>query len=76
MLLGQGFIDAFGEGLLTLVDHRWLRMFNESEVQLLISGAMHGIDMGDMEANVEYAGGYHKDHPVIKIFWNVIATFE
>eukprot|EP00958_Prasinococcus_capsulatus_P007134 scaffold659_cov329-Prasinococcus_capsulatus_cf.AAC.43 len=62
--------------MFTVLDKRWLRMFNESELQLLISGAMSGIDLDDMRAHTEYAGGYHKDHPVVLAFWEVVADFK
>ncbi len=40
--------------------------------QALIGGGDHqGLDIADMKRHVNYAGGYHEDHPVIKEFWNV-----
>lgn len=38
---------------------------------MLISGAGAGVDVEDMRANVQYAGGYHEDHPVVHEFWKV-----
>ena len=41
-------------------------------LQALIGGGDHqGLDIADMKSHVNYAGGYHEDHPVIKEFWNV-----
>ena len=41
-------------------------------MQTLIGGGDHqGLDIADMKSHVNYAGGYHEDHPVIKEFWNV-----
>lgn len=27
--------------------------------------------MADLRAHTEYAGGYHEDHPVVHVFWQV-----
>ena len=35
------------------------------------SGSDEGLDLSDMRANVNYAGGYHEDHPVILKLWEV-----
>lgn len=35
-------------------------MFNEEELQMLISGGDQGLDIADMRANVQYSGGYHE----------------
>ncbi len=40
-------------------------------VQMLISGTGAGIDVEDMRANVQYAGGYHEEHPLVLNFWKV-----
>ena len=40
--------------------------------QALIGGGDHqGLDLEDMQAHINYAGGYHPDHPVIQNFWQV-----
>lgn len=42
------------------------------DLQALIGGGDHqGLDLTDMKSHVNYAGGYHEDHPVIKGFWEV-----
>ena len=38
---------------------------------MLISGTGAGIDLEDMRANVQYAGGYHEEHPLVLKFWKV-----
>lgn len=38
---------------------------------MLISGAGAGVDVDDMRANVQYAGGYHEEHPIVLDFWKV-----
>ena len=38
--------------------------------QALIGGGDHqGLDLVDMRAHVNYAGGYTQEHPVIERFW-------
>jgi len=50
-------------------------MFNEEEIQMLISGGGEGVDIADMQAHVNYAGGYHPEHPVILNFWKVCSCY-
>lgn len=39
-------------------------------LQALIGGGDHqGLDLVDMRAHVNYAGGYTQEHPVIERFW-------
>ena len=40
-------------------------------LQMLISGTGASIDLEDMRANVQYAGGYHEEHPLVHNFWKV-----
>ena len=41
-------------------------------MQALIGGGDHqGLDLEDMKQHVNYAGGYHPEHPVIMEFWKV-----
>ena len=42
---------------------------------MLISGGQQGLDIEDMRAHVQYAGGYHEDHPIIQEFWRALADF-
>ncbi|KAL4444560.1 hypothetical protein ABPG77_002377 [Micractinium sp. CCAP 211/92] len=66
---------AFLRGLHQLIKPEWVRMFNEEELQMLISGGQQGLDIADMRAHVQYSGGYHEEHPVIAAFWAALATF-
>lgn len=61
--------EAFWQGFFELVHASWVAMFNEEEIQMLISGGGEGVDIADMQANINYAGGYHPEHPVIINFW-------
>jgi hypothetical protein len=49
--------NAFLAGFFELIRPRWVRMFNEAELQMLISGSEEGIDVDDLVAHVNYAGG-------------------
>ena len=63
--------EAFWRGFYDLVAQDWVTMFSEEEIQMLISGGGEGLDVADMQAHVNYAGGYHEEHPVIMDFWKV-----
>ena len=67
--------EAFWRGFFELVAHDWVTMFNEEEIQMLISGGGEGVDIADMQAHVNYAGGYHPEHPVILDFWKVRSCY-
>jgi ubiquitin-protein ligase E3 C len=64
--------NAFRAGILSVIQEQWLKMFNAEELQMLISGAgSGGLDLDDMQRHVQYAGGYHPEHPVIVHLWKV-----
>ena len=65
---------AFLDGMLSMVEQPWLSMFNDRELQQLISGAAKGLDIDDLKANIELGGGYHSNHPVIHMFWRVLSA--
>ncbi|XP_032900349.1 ubiquitin-protein ligase E3C isoform X2 [Amblyraja radiata] len=66
---------AFRQGVANVVNLEWLRMFDQQELQVLISGAQIPIDLEDLKNFTNYSGGYTADHAVIKIFWNVVENF-
>ncbi|XP_069504073.1 ubiquitin-protein ligase E3C [Ambystoma mexicanum] len=66
---------AFRQGLANVVNLEWLRMFDQQEIQVSISGAQVPISLEDLKAFTNYSGGYASDHPVIKIFWRVVESF-
>ncbi|KAJ8872980.1 hypothetical protein PR048_026596 [Dryococelus australis] len=53
----------------------WLRMFNNKELQVLVSGAQIPVDVDDLRQHTNYAGGYNADHPTIQVFWKVVSNF-
>ncbi|XP_074841163.1 ubiquitin-protein ligase E3C isoform X2 [Carettochelys insculpta] len=66
---------AFRQGLANVVNLECLRMFDQQEIQVLISGAQVPISLDDLKSFTNYSGGYAADHPVIKIFWRVVESF-
>jgi ubiquitin-protein ligase E3 C len=69
--------EAFTRGLWEVIDRSWLRLFNEPELQVLISGASDGkIDVEDMRANARYVGGFTGLDRTVNRFWNVVASLD
>ena len=69
--------EAFTRGLWEVIDRSWLRIFNEPELQVLISGASDGkIDVEDLRANSRYAGGFTGIDRTVNRFWNVLASMN
>ncbi|XP_056607339.1 ubiquitin-protein ligase E3C [Triplophysa dalaica] len=67
---------AFRQGLANVVNLEWLRMFDQQEFQVLISGALVPISLEDLKSFTNYSGGYTANHPVIQIFWDVVDSFS
>ena len=69
--------EAFTRGLWEVIDRSWLRLFNEPELQVLISGASGDtLDVEDMRANTRYVGGYTGIDRNINRFWNCVASMD
>ncbi|XP_047316550.1 E3 ubiquitin-protein ligase UPL7 isoform X2 [Impatiens glandulifera] len=68
--------NAFLRGLMDLISPSWLKLFNASEFNQLLSGGKHDIDVVDLRNNTRYTGGYTEGNRTIKIFWEVLAGFE
>ncbi|KAA8538199.1 hypothetical protein F0562_027807 [Nyssa sinensis] len=67
-------INAFLEGFNELIPRDLISIFNDKELELLISG-LPDIDLDDMRANTEYSG-YSAASPVIQWFWEVAQGFS
>ena len=68
--------EAFTRGLWEVLDKSWLLIFNEPELQVLISGPSNGsIDIDDLRKNTRYVGGYTGLEPVVHRFWKVVSSF-
>ncbi|KAI8913516.1 HECT-domain-containing protein [Gorgonomyces haynaldii] len=65
-------VRAFFSGLIDLIDPKWLKMFNEQELQLLLGGTHLPIDVNDFKQNVVYDSVYDEKHPTIEYFWQVV----
>ena len=69
--------EAFTRGLWDVVDPGWLRLFNEPELQVLISGASDGkIDVEDLRKHTRYMGGYTSIDRSVARFWKVFASLD
>ncbi|KAG4401279.1 hypothetical protein GLYMA_07G235800v4 [Glycine max] len=66
----------FLRGFQQLIQKDWIDMFNEHELQLLISGSLDSLDIDDLRLHTNYAGGYHGEHYVMEMFWEVLKGFS
>lgn len=66
----QGFLEGFWQ----LVPRELITIFNDHELELLISG-LPDIDVADLRANTEYTG-YSAGSPVIQWFWQVVSEMD
>ncbi|KAI9106855.1 hypothetical protein K1719_022383 [Acacia pycnantha] len=67
-------ITAFLEGFNELIQRELISIFNDKELELLISG-LPDIDLDDLRANTEYSG-YTVASPIIQWFWEVVHSFS
>ncbi|WOL16420.1 E3 ubiquitin-protein ligase [Canna indica] len=65
----------FLRGFQQLIQKEWIEMFNEHEIQLLISGSLESMDVDDLRSNTHYTG-YNHEHHVIEMFWEVLKSFS
>ncbi|KAG4215952.1 hypothetical protein ERO13_A01G211500v2 [Gossypium hirsutum] len=70
------FSNAFYRGLTDLISPSWLKLFNASEFNQLLSGGDHDIDVDDLKHNTRYTGGYSEGSRTVKLFWEVMNVFE
>ena len=68
---------AFLRGLGQIVSPSWLSMFNQSELQTLISGSRGEIDVSDLRRNTLYGGVYAigddgQEHPTVQYSWKAL----
>ncbi|KAG8048577.1 hypothetical protein GUJ93_ZPchr0009g267 [Zizania palustris] len=67
-------INAFMDGFNELIRLELISIFNDKELELLISG-LPDIDLDDLKANTEYSG-YSIASPVIQWFWEIVQGFS
>ncbi|KAJ7757717.1 HECT-domain-containing protein [Mycena maculata] len=68
--------EAFFEGLSEIIDAKWLKMFNQQELQILIGGTDSPVDLDDLQGNTQYGGVFDANHPTIISFWRVVHSFD
>ncbi|XP_039973738.1 E3 ubiquitin-protein ligase HACE1 isoform X2 [Xiphias gladius] len=66
-------INAFLHGFHTFIPPSLIQLFDEYELELLLSG-MPEIDVQDWCRNTEYTSGYDPQEPVIQWFWEVVKS--
>ncbi|XP_053106891.1 E3 ubiquitin-protein ligase HACE1 isoform X3 [Hemicordylus capensis] len=64
-------INAFLQGFHMFIPPSLIQLFDEYELELLLSG-MPEIDVSDWIKNTEYTSGYERDDPVIQWFWEIV----
>ncbi|KAH8811963.1 hypothetical protein F5884DRAFT_877296 [Xylogone sp. PMI_703] len=73
--------QAFLRGLGQMINPSWLSMFNQSELQTLLSGESSEIDVEDLRKNTLYGGVYQigddgLEHPTVQLFWKVLKELD
>ncbi|KAI8145482.1 hypothetical protein BJV82DRAFT_39092 [Fennellomyces sp. T-0311] len=68
-------INAFLVGFHDIIPASLIQIFNEQELELLISG-LPDIDIDDWKNNTEYQGGYSPATPQIQWFWRAVRSFD
>ncbi|KAM9006037.1 E3 ubiquitin-protein ligase HACE1 isoform 3-T3 [Sarcophilus harrisii] len=66
-------INAFLQGFHMFIPPSLIQLFDEYELELLLSG-MPEIDVNDWIKNTEYTSGYERDDPVVQWFWEVVES--
>lgn len=66
---------AFFVGLSELIDPRWLRIFDQAELQRLIKGSEEPIDINDLRSNTVYSD-YHEKDLAVQYFWQALESFD
>jgi len=67
-------LEAFLEGFHDLIPHRLIRIFNEKELEILISGRPT-IDIEDLKRNTDFVN-YLKHDQIIVWFFEVLEEFD
>ncbi|CAH8505495.1 unnamed protein product [Schistosoma turkestanicum] len=67
-------LDAFLHGFYDIIPKRMISIFNEQELELLISG-LPNIDIVDLKANTTYSK-YQPNSPQIEWFWQALESFD
>jgi len=65
---------AFVAGLHDVVNPRWLRLFSQTELRVLVGGTEAPIDVDDLRINAVY-GGIDETSETVRLFWDVLKEF-
>lgn len=68
-------LDAFLKGFHEIIPANLVSIFNEQELELLISG-LPDIDIDDWRNNTEYHGGYNISSSQVVWFWRAVRSFD
>ncbi|CAO4369453.1 unnamed protein product [Caenorhabditis nigoni] len=63
---------AFVSGMQSILQPSWLSLFAPNDLQCLISGVNSDVDLSDLKRNVQYFGGFHGNHRLIKWLWDIL----
>lgn len=63
--------DAFVRGFHELIPLSWLSIFNEREMQMLISGSSQKMNISELKKYTKYIG-YGSSDSKIKMFWKIV----
>jgi hypothetical protein len=64
--------DMFVQGMYDIVDRNWLRMFSAPELQQLISGGDHALDIAELTTNTKFLAGYDATSRPVLLLWEVV----
>jgi len=65
---------AFVSGLQDVINPRWLRLFSQTELRVLVGGTEKPIDVDDLRVNAVY-GGIEESSVTVNHFWQVLQEF-
>lgn len=67
--------EAFARGFYTCLDRTALSIFTPETLKLVVEGIQE-IDIAGLERVAKYDGGFHRDHALIKSFWEIVGGFD
>ena len=76
MAVFNGLINSSSlQGFLYVAGGKVFQAFHSEELMHMVSG-MQDFNFKDLESITEYQNGYHPEHPVIKIFWQMFHKMD
>ncbi len=63
-------------GLHELISPVLLKVFCPAEMQIMISGSISDINLGDWKSNTRYSGGYTSLDPYVQHFWSIVESMS